>query len=707
MEKKSIKIAVIIATCNRPFLLANRSLISVQKQIRKPDYVIVVDDSDKKNKSLNEEIVSEFRCNGTRIIYIENYRNKGASGAWNTAISQLLKLETDLFIAILDDDDEWDPKYLKKCEELVLENNLEMVISGIIRFDDKNPEGTKLTIPKELRSDDFLIGNPNIQGSNMFIELKRILEAGLFDESLTSTTDRDLCIRILDLGYVKIGFLREYLVSHYAFLGLNRLSTKGSLEKFNGLNSFYRKYCYRMNEVQKMKFIERANQLFGCEIIKYNELKKSEQEFHLKDNLYEEYQIMIGFITSSITQFTKNLLEDIQILANSYKNNFIHVIILENCGENSLIRSQLKRIIEKNFSFNLTFISLEKQKRDIDIKLFGNDFICNVSQKNIAQSRTMLQRYLYETAKKATNSIVWILDDDSRLLSNYWDKNKGLFQRRWAFFNYIPFLKKANVDIALCSITGAPPLPFQSCIRTQMVDFYHNMERLLNLNPNSPVENLEIENDYRRKNFPDYYYDLSRQSTSHLEVPFWYNKENEIDAKSLFKSMIDKLSRILCGEQVFRPILANPIINPLMTMIPSIYRGGNTIILNIETLNEFPNYIPNLNGSNIRRSDMVWCLMNRYFSDRKIVQIQLPISHDRSLINNKPKINFQKLGEDIKGYSIYSALNDILRSRLHKRQFYGQERIGRNLMAFSDYERREFIRLYRKYFKERFNAFEL
>ena len=53
MNKEKIEIAAVIATCNRPHLLQNRALKSIQSQTRKPDYLIVVDDSDKKNKPLN------------------------------------------------------------------------------------------------------------------------------------------------------------------------------------------------------------------------------------------------------------------------------------------------------------------------------------------------------------------------------------------------------------------------------------------------------------------------------------------------------------------------------------------------------------------------------------------------------------------------------------------------------------------------------
>ena len=80
--------------------------------------------------------------------------------------------------------------------------------------------------------------NPHIQGSNLFVLLRRLLEAGGFDESLTSTTDRDICIRLADLGSIRYGGLRENLVHHYADDDRPRLSTPGSDAKRAGLTYF-------------------------------------------------------------------------------------------------------------------------------------------------------------------------------------------------------------------------------------------------------------------------------------------------------------------------------------------------------------------------------------------------------------------------------------------------------------------------------------
>ena len=93
----------------------------------------------------------------------------------------------------------------------------------------------------------------------------QLLEAGGFDEALTSTTDRDICIRLADLGTVKFGALNECLVHHFAEDDRPRLSTAGGDAKREGLTYFYRKYRGRMSRDQHAAFLERCMTLFNCD----------------------------------------------------------------------------------------------------------------------------------------------------------------------------------------------------------------------------------------------------------------------------------------------------------------------------------------------------------------------------------------------------------------------------------------------------------
>ena len=76
-----LKIAAVVATHNRPRLLANRTLASVELQTRPPDYLVVVDDSGPQMRPTNKEVVAGFGADGVTTVYLENRRTPGLSGA--------------------------------------------------------------------------------------------------------------------------------------------------------------------------------------------------------------------------------------------------------------------------------------------------------------------------------------------------------------------------------------------------------------------------------------------------------------------------------------------------------------------------------------------------------------------------------------------------------------------------------------------------
>tara|TARA_R110002051_G_scaffold92498_1_gene162202 strand:+ start:35391 stop:35777 length:387 start_codon:yes stop_codon:yes gene_type:complete len=120
----SPQIAVIIATKNRPNLLKKRAINSVLNQSLSPSYIIVVDDSADQNQCQNRLIVESIPSTNYHIKYLLNQRTLGASGAWNTAIEYLSNEQkqdfSSLFLAFLDDDDEWRPNYLENCKSLAI-----------------------------------------------------------------------------------------------------------------------------------------------------------------------------------------------------------------------------------------------------------------------------------------------------------------------------------------------------------------------------------------------------------------------------------------------------------------------------------------------------------------------------------------------------------------------------------------------------------
>ncbi len=182
-----------------------------------------------------------------------------------TAQDTMQRIDPSAFAAVLDDDDMWEPTYLQRCEQAVVKESLDMVASGIVYNVSEEQEGLPFTSPERLNAEDFFVRNPYIQGSNLFVRLEKLLEVDGFDESLTSTTDRDICIRLADLGTVRYGRILDCLVQHYAEQDRPRLSTPGSDAKSRGLTRFYQKYQGRMNDRQREAFIRRSIDVFGCD----------------------------------------------------------------------------------------------------------------------------------------------------------------------------------------------------------------------------------------------------------------------------------------------------------------------------------------------------------------------------------------------------------------------------------------------------------
>ena len=258
---------VVIPTKNRRQTLLT-ALRSVALQSFKPTAILVVGDSEKDVEGLEQAFTDlPNQGNPTPFITMVDRRTSNLSGSLNTAISHILNdmvaPPESSYIAFLDDDDAWEPKYLEECLTTAVLEDLDWVIAGIIRHEAK--VGIDLSIPVGLTIRDFLSTNPHVQGSNLFVRLSTILRAGGFDENLQSTTDRDLAIRLLSLGNTRIGFVREHLVHHLA-TEVNRLSTPGSESKKSGLVAFYQKHGPTMSAQDRARFVERACNLFGCAI---------------------------------------------------------------------------------------------------------------------------------------------------------------------------------------------------------------------------------------------------------------------------------------------------------------------------------------------------------------------------------------------------------------------------------------------------------
>ncbi len=253
----------------------NRALYSVysQKGIDQKRWVVIIVDDNEDHEEIGriyEEVASlRFRLGMKSEIWptllLRNFRTMGRSGtgAWNSGMLLAREIYPNADVCFLDDDDAYAPMHLRNCFNASYKRGIVAVFEQCLWY---SSTGHKW-IPQRLRVEnltqyDFLIGNPGVQGSNMFFKLKSILDIGGFDENFHSTTDRELMVRFLDMyDYRQIQVLEEAGVFHYCHNSF-RVSTSISY-KHAGLDSFYRKYHSMFCEYSYIKSIQRARNLFG------------------------------------------------------------------------------------------------------------------------------------------------------------------------------------------------------------------------------------------------------------------------------------------------------------------------------------------------------------------------------------------------------------------------------------------------------------
>ena len=261
-ESPPLQDVYVIVPVSQQDLLYERALESLSRQSVRPARVLVsYDESTRMSDSLAETVgrLSDV----LEIELVCNRRAQSLSGAVNSALA-MVPDEGDPFVSVLDDDDFWDTRYLQNCLKFAEDVGCDMVVSGLIRHDAEHPEGFRQSIPDSISIHDFLVGNPGVQGSNLFVRASRLRSAGGFSEDLVSTTDRDVCIRLLQ-GGIRVGILHNHMVHHDAVSRRGRLSEFNGDRKRQGLSDFYIRYREIMDGSEREAFHRRSWELFGID----------------------------------------------------------------------------------------------------------------------------------------------------------------------------------------------------------------------------------------------------------------------------------------------------------------------------------------------------------------------------------------------------------------------------------------------------------
>ncbi|CAM9292326.1 unnamed protein product, partial [Chrysoparadoxa australica] len=600
------------------------------------------------------------------------------SGAWNTGILKAASLAyesqrqtKDVFIAVLDDDDEWDTDHLAVCMEAVNCGEDVGMVKGEVATDKKLPE----SVNQLWRPAAFLSRNPGIQGSNLFVRLYELQAAGMFDEALTSCTDRDLMLRmVLSTPASAVRMLRANVtVTHHAeWQREDRMSAAGSPQKLQGLDQFWRKwaalYCgspeladaHRKRSIDLFKWLEvdiRVKDLMRVSELPSTQLQPPSTEVPIV--------LHVGIIADSDSAAVKPLLEDLGALnkllmrtASQQGPGGMTVVVLENkpaslTKANESLLWRTAREVSVTEGLDVRVIALEEQLKAEKAGLFSlpDDEKLSVGRRQpIAISRSILQAFLACSMEESTHGhekpchvVAWVLDDDKRMTASQVSTNKagdpvikevsGASYSLYLVQEALHIYKEHASPVVIGVDAIAAPLPAAYTIRCQLEDVMHELLMLEACGSGST--------DEARRAAEDAHYRLATSSWGHLQLPFkpiGPKPPTELTAASDGVFSDEALNRLvwiketvlaaLGGCETTRPLLAFP--GGDEAPQPSFLRGGNTFMFSPEALRQVPNTAPKLGGVRTRRSDFIFCLLHRHVKGTYVLQSKkLAVSHDR------------------------------------------------------------------------------
>jgi len=170
------------------------------------DYeIIVVNDGSPDTLAL-ERALAPFR---DRIHYIVQ-QNRGLSGARNTGIAAA----RGELVALLDSDDVWEPDYLQTQVDVLTSRHLAVVYPNAVNFGDPRRTG-RLFMDVHPSSGPVTFESLVTQQCNVMVSVLArrdvLTAAGWFDESLRSSEDFDMWLRVVAGGW-RIGYHTRPLV---------------------------------------------------------------------------------------------------------------------------------------------------------------------------------------------------------------------------------------------------------------------------------------------------------------------------------------------------------------------------------------------------------------------------------------------------------------------------------------------------------------
>ena len=197
-------VSVIVPAYNTASYIAE-TLASILAQSFTDYEIIVVNDGSPDTPAL-EAAIAPFR---DHIHYIVQ-QNRGLSGARNTGIAAA----RGELVALLDSDDVWEPDYLQCQLDVLTSRRLAVVYPNAVNFGDPRRAG-RLFMDVHPSAGPVTFESLVTQQCNVMVSVLArrdvLVAAGLFDESLRSSEDFDMWLRVVTGGWT-IGYHARPLV---------------------------------------------------------------------------------------------------------------------------------------------------------------------------------------------------------------------------------------------------------------------------------------------------------------------------------------------------------------------------------------------------------------------------------------------------------------------------------------------------------------
>ncbi|WP_446664562.1 glycosyltransferase family 2 protein [Flexivirga sp. B27] len=236
----SADVSCIIPTHDRPELL-ERALRSVAAQTTAPTQIIVADDL---GLARTREDVARLAADlGITLAYVDTRPDHGRSTAGRNRNGGAAVATGD-FLAFLDDDDVWDPRFLELTLARI-DRSTDLVASWL-----SNVRGDLRSLwlrPAEGNTADDVLYNAQISGSNFVVRADAFHAIDGFDPRLRVKNDNDFMVRFLDAGHIYAVVPISLVDRHSHDLG--HLTGSGRA-RYDGLQLYLDIYGERMSRAQ-------------------------------------------------------------------------------------------------------------------------------------------------------------------------------------------------------------------------------------------------------------------------------------------------------------------------------------------------------------------------------------------------------------------------------------------------------------------------